>query len=96
MYQRKQLINYINQNSKPKSVIRISLCRTAKRNPNDRFGINFARLWGPKRFIEILVAEYARLRKFDEQEAIGIAMYSRRKFWTRYRKRHKVKFKLEL
>ena len=24
---------------KPKSVIRISLCRTAKRNPNDRFGI---------------------------------------------------------
>ena len=40
MYQRKQLINYINQNSKPKSVIRISLCRTAKGNPNDRFGIN--------------------------------------------------------
>ena len=39
MYQRKQLINYINQNSKPKSVIRISLCRTAKRNPNDRFGL---------------------------------------------------------
>ena len=25
---------------KPKSVIRISLCRTAKRNPNDRFGFN--------------------------------------------------------
>ena len=24
----------------PKSVIRISLCRTAKRNPNDRFGFN--------------------------------------------------------
>ena len=24
--------------NKPKSVIRISLCRTAKRNPNDRFG----------------------------------------------------------
>lgn len=39
---------------------------------------------------------YSGKRKFDEQEAIGIAMYSRRKFWTRYRKRHKVKFKLEL
>ena len=26
---------------KPKSVIRISLCRRAKRNPNDRFGFNF-------------------------------------------------------
>ena len=24
----------------PKSVIRISLCRTAKRKPNDRFGLN--------------------------------------------------------
>lgn len=39
---------------------------------------------------------YSGKRKFDEQEAIGIAMYSRRKFWTKYRKRHKVKFKLEL
>ena len=25
---------------KPKSVIRISLCRTTQRNPNDRFGLN--------------------------------------------------------
>lgn len=57
---------------------------------------NFARLWGPKRFIELLVAEYARLRGFDEQEAIGIAMDCRRKFWTRYGKRHEVEFKLEL
>ena len=28
----------------PKSVIRISLCRTAKRNPNDRFGIKVSLL----------------------------------------------------
>ena len=27
-------------NLKPKSVIRISLCRTTQRNPHDRFGIN--------------------------------------------------------
>ncbi len=57
---------------------------------------NFARLWGPKRFIELLVAEYARLRGFDVQEAIGIAMECRRKFWTRYSKHHEVEFKLEL
>ena len=31
---------YFNNKNKPKSVIRISLCRTAKRNPNDRFGFN--------------------------------------------------------
>ena len=29
---------------KPKSVIRISLCRTAKRNPNDRFGFKIITL----------------------------------------------------
>ncbi len=57
---------------------------------------NFARLWGPKRFIELLATEYARLRGFNEQEAIGIVMDCRRKFWTRYRKRHEIKFKLEL
>ena len=27
------------QHHKPKSVIRISLCRTTQRNPNDRFGL---------------------------------------------------------
>ncbi len=57
---------------------------------------NFARLWGPKRFIELLVAEYARLRGFNEQEAIGIAMDCRRKFWARYSKHHEMEFKLEL
>ena len=36
-----------NPQLKPKSVIRISLCRTAKRNPNDRFGF--------KRFLCITV-----------------------------------------
>ena len=30
----------VSEGVKPKSVIRISLCRTTQRNPNDRFGIN--------------------------------------------------------
>lgn len=49
---------------------------------------NFARLWGPKRFIEILVRDYARLRHFDEDEAVAIALAARRKFWTRYLRHH--------
>lgn len=57
---------------------------------------NFARLWGPKRFIELLVCAYARLRHFDEPQALGIALAARKRFWERYRKRHDVPFQLEL
>ena len=57
---------------------------------------NFARLWGPKRFIQLIVREYARLRGFDSDEAERIAMAARAAFWQRFSKRHKVKFKLEL
>ena len=57
---------------------------------------NFARLWGPKRFIQLIVREYARLRGFDIDEAERLAMAARTAFWQRFSKRHKVKFKLEL
>ena len=36
---KRSIVNYTKM-LYPKSVIRISLCRTAKRNPNDRFGFN--------------------------------------------------------
>lgn len=49
---------------------------------------NFARLWGPQPFIELLVRDYARLRHFDEDEAVAIALAARRKFWTRYLRHH--------
>ncbi len=57
---------------------------------------SFARLWGPKRFIQLLVREYARLRHFDEKKAEALTMKAREKFWTRYQKKREVEFKLEL
>lgn len=56
---------------------------------------NFARLWGPKRFIELLVREYARLRHFDEEEALGITFAAREKFWKRYQRHHDIPFPYE-
>lgn len=57
---------------------------------------NFARLWGAKRFIQLIVREYAQLRGFDADEAERLTMAARTAFWLRFSKRHKVKFKLEL
>lgn len=57
---------------------------------------NFKRLWGPKRFFKLMIREYAAARGFDEEEALAYAMEERRKFWTRYQKKHEVDFRLEL
>lgn len=57
---------------------------------------NFKRLWGPKRFFTLMIREYAAARGFDEEEALAYAMEERRKFWTRYQKKHEVDFRLEL
>lgn len=57
---------------------------------------SFARLWGPKAFIELLVKEYAKLRGFDVGKALETALYARRKFWLRYQKHREMEFKLEL
>ena len=54
------------------------------------------RLWGPKRFIELIARHYARARAFDEEEAVRLTMQARTAFWTRYRRRHPVDFPLEL
>ena len=56
---------------------------------------NFARLWGPKRFIELLIRDYARLRHLDEAEALRIAFAAREKFWTRYQRHHEIPFPYE-
>lgn len=57
---------------------------------------NFKRLWGPKNFFTLMIREYAAARGFNEEEALTYALEERRKFWTRYQKKHKVKFALEL
>lgn len=57
---------------------------------------NFARLWGPKRFISLLVRAYAEKRGFNPSEAEVIALAARKSFWTGYMKKREVEFKLEL
>jgi len=58
--------------------------------------INLTRLWGPKRFIQLLVTEYANSRHFNVDAALNIAMPARARFWQRFQKKHKLKFTLEL
>lgn len=57
---------------------------------------NFARLWGPKEFFCQLIRKYAFIRHFNEEEALNIALEARKRFWTRYQKKHEVMFDLEL
>ena len=57
---------------------------------------NLRKFWGPKEFIRILVSEYALVRNADVDEAVMYVMKERAKFWTRFGKKHPVKFKLEL
>ncbi|MBQ6079924.1 MAG: aminoglycoside phosphotransferase [Muribaculaceae bacterium] len=54
------------------------------------------RLWGPKRFIELIARSYAAARGFDEDEAVRLTMEARTTFWTRYQRRHPVDFPLEI
>lgn len=54
------------------------------------------RLWGPKRFIELIARSYAAARGFDEEEAVRLTMQARKAFWTRYLSRHHVDFTVEL
>ena len=54
------------------------------------------RLWGPKRFIELIARSYATARGFNQDEAVRLTMQTRAAFWTRFRKRHPVDFPLEL
>lgn len=63
---------------------------------NIRLGCsNFSKLWGSKHFIETVVREYAKQRKFDEQQAITIALQYRERFWKKYLKKHTVEFDVE-
>lgn len=57
---------------------------------------NFARLWGQKAFFIHLARTYAQARGADESFCIEYLLQQRSKFWSRYRKRHELKFNLEL
>jgi hypothetical protein len=57
---------------------------------------SFARLWGPKRFIQLLARQYAEDRGLDPDEAERITLAARRKFWKHYMKKRELEFPLEL
>ena len=57
---------------------------------------SFARLWGPKHFLQLLVREYARLRAFDPNAAEQCLMDERKRFWAHYQKKREMEFELEL
>lgn len=57
---------------------------------------NFARLWGQPEMFNILVDEYCIARGKPEMKATARQWIvdARKKFWSRFSKRHKVKFNL--
>ncbi len=57
---------------------------------------NFARLWGQLDFFHVIADEYAKARHADAAECFEAIRSARRVFWTRFAKRHKVKYRLEL
>lgn len=57
---------------------------------------NLCRFWGPKDFTRILASEYAKVYNYNEAKAVDYVMSERRKFWTRYGRRHEIPFDLEL
>lgn len=61
-----------------------------------RGSTSFARLWGPKRMLSIMVREYAQARGFNADDCERLLMESRRRFWKRYMRKREVEFKLEL
>lgn len=77
------------------AVVDINRMRFGKVNIKDGCAA-LRRLWGPKRFIELIARSYADARGFDQDEAVRLTMQARAAFWTRYRRRHPIKFPLEL
>jgi serine/threonine protein kinase len=57
---------------------------------------NLARLWGQTPFFIVLAGEYARARGLNEEECIRLTLHYRKKFWTRFRRRHQVRYQLDI
>ena len=62
-----------------------------------RMGLNnLKRMWGPKRFFQLLIRAYAEHRHADADEAEATALKWRKRFWSHYLKKYQVPFKVEL
>lgn len=77
------------------AIVDINRMRFGKVDINDGCK-GLCRLWGPKRFIELIARSYANARGFDQDVAVRLTMQARTAFWTRYSRRHPVDFTLEL
>lgn len=75
------------------SIVDINRMKFGRITPKD--GIrNFARLWGQPAMFDIIADEYALARGGDAAEMRSLLHAARRKFWTRYSRRHKIKYNL--
>lgn len=52
---------------------------------------NFARLWGQPDMFRFIAEEYAAVRHANSERCIGWTMEARKRFWTRFNRRHQVK-----
>ena len=82
------------------AVVDINRMRFGKVNIEDGCA-SLRRLWGPKRFIELIARSYVHARGFvddeeDEEYAVRLTMQARTAFWCHYQRRHPVDFPLEL
>src|SRR3712207_9572725 len=57
---------------------------------------NFARLWGSMRFFMLTARSYATARGYDINETERLITAARKKFWTKYLKKHTVDYRVEL
>ena len=57
---------------------------------------NLTRLWGPKRFFQLLVRAYAEARGYDADKAETAALKRRERFWKHYLRKYQVPFNVEL
>ena len=57
---------------------------------------NLKRFWGPKHFTELLAEEYAKVRNYNTEKAVGYTLERRKAFWEHYLQKHQVPFAVEL
>lgn len=53
------------------------------------------RLWGPKRFVELVACSYAQNRNYDAGQAVELTLAARQRFWKHYRHTDELPFTVE-
>jgi len=53
---------------------------------------NFVRLWGQQPFFEVVVREYAAIRRADPEQCLKHTLQARSKFWRQYTRKHPLPY----